>query len=129
MRNEKPLCAFSAVHPAYMFVAIKWRPADGGVSRKLKATKYVGSPPAQSVSGDARFSGITWPPARASAGQFRSPGGGLSAFAGVLRRSGRLRAGVRARPALPGVELQLSDRCHRRSRVLAEEHGAGAHPG
>ena len=38
----------------------------------------------------------------------------ISKLAGRLGRSGGLRAGVRARPALPGLELQLSDRYRQR---------------
>ena len=62
----------------------------------------------------------------AGPGQFRSSGRRLPEFAGRLGRSGGLRAGMRTRPALPRLELQLSDRCRQRRGMLAEEQRAGA---
>jgi len=41
---------------------------------------------------------------------FDRPGGDYQRFAGAVRRSGGLCLGVRAGPALPGLELQLSER-------------------
>ena len=73
--------------------------------------------PAQGVCGDARLlaaRGIRAP--GAGAGQFRPSRRRLSECAGDLGRSGRLRAGVRARPPLPGLDLQLSDRRCRPAR-------------
>ena len=91
---------------------------------------YEGRPPAQGVFGDARCVGGRCGPATGTGpGQFRSSGWRLPEFAGAFGRSGGLCAGVRARPALPGLELQLSDRCHRQRGLLAQEQRAAAHRG
>ena len=84
-----------------------------------KAIGYGNPPPAQSVCGDARLFGSGDIRATgAGAGQFRPSGRRLSERAGELGRSRRLRAGLRARPPLPCLELQLSDR-HRRAARCA----------
>src|SRR5258708_38208840 len=85
-----------------------------------KAIAYGEKPPAQGVFGGARLVGARHSDAAcAGSGQFRPSGRRLSEFAGPLRRSGGLRIAVRARPALPGVELQLPDRYRRRRDLLA----------
>jgi len=67
--------------------------------------------------------------ARRKLRQFRPSGRRLSEFTGGVGRSGGLCAGMRARPAVPGLELQLPDRYRRRRGLLAEEQRAPAHPG
>ena len=78
--------------------------------QSVEAIPYVEWPPAQGVFGDA----AVWRPHGHAGGicpgQFRPSGRRLSKLAGGLGRSGRLRTGVRTRPALPFLELQLSDR-------------------
>jgi hypothetical protein len=108
-------------------MAIKWLPAIRGQSSQSKAIANVGTPPAQGVFGDISFLGGRHHRAAGTRpGQFRSSGRRLPEFAGHVGRSGRLRAGVRTRPALPGLELQLSDRYRKQRGVLAEEQRAGA---
>jgi hypothetical protein len=92
-------------HPRVKPEGMLWR-----IMRCSKAIAYVERPPAQGVFGDISLFGDRHGHATGtSSGQFRSSGWRLSEFAGRFRRSGGLRAGLRARPALPGVELQLPD--------------------
>ena len=96
----------------------------------VESNRNVERPPAQGVFGDARLvGGGRHRRARRSRRPISTVPAATIEFAGDLRRSGRLRAGVRARPALPRLEFQLSDRHDQRRGVLAQEQRAGAHPG
>ena len=93
------------LHPQVKPEGMLWR-----IMRCSKAIAYVERPPAQGVFGDISFFGDRHGHAAGtSSGQFRSSGGRLSEFGGRFGRSSGLCVGVRTRPALPGVELQLPD--------------------
>src|SRR4051812_31170769 len=103
-------------------MAIKWRCAKCCVSTKLKAISDVRSPPAKSVCDVVCFAGGHYRRAAgAGAGQLRPSGERLSEFNRPTRCPGGLRDDLRTRPPLPGLELQLSDRHHRRRDLLAKE--------
>src|SRR5207237_5165312 len=134
------LSGFCAVHPPYSFVAIKWRPQKTRRIQIVESNLHGERPPFWGVGHiacglaacrlDACWTGDTIRRAeRASPGQFRSSGRRLSQRAGWFGRPGRLRADLRARPALPGLDVQLSDRHHQWRGVLAEEQRAAARAG
>src|ERR1700737_2931983 len=76
-----------------------------------KAIAYVERPPVQSVFGGVRRAGGgSAHAASAGADEFRPARWRLSAGAIAVRRSGRVRPGLRTRQALPRLELQLSER-------------------
>ena len=112
-------------------MAIKWRPRTAGQVQSVESDQRMWRGRllrACLVALALLAVAAATRPAQAQA-NFDRPGGDYQQLAGPLRRSGGLRLGVRARPALPVLELQLSDRCRRRRGVLAEEQRAGARPG
>src|SRR6185437_11342784 len=107
-------------------MAIKWRITNpsGPISdpdQKIESVANVGRPPAQGVFGNSGLFGCHRAHAAGTGpSQFRSPRRRLSEFANRLGRSDGMCTRLRARPALPFMELRLSDRNRRQRDVLAE---------
>src|ERR1700754_1768467 len=99
-------------------MAIKWR---FPIPPSLKALTDGKRPPGSGVFDGADLRGLLGRAAGCGPDQFRPARWRLSELGDHLGRSGRLCAAVRARPALPRLELQLSDRSRDRRHVLAQE--------